>query len=96
MQQFYKMYKDTIITHQAGAQLSIFSIPWGHHKLILDKCKDDVDKAMFFIKKTIENSWSRAVLMNFLDTNLYEREGKAISNFETTLPCPQSDLAQES
>lgn len=108
MHQFYKMYKDSIITHQPGAQineggithqddaqLSIFSIPWGHHKLILDKCKDEVDKAMFFIRKTIENNWSRAMLMNFLDTNLYEREGKAISNFEITLPSPRSDLAQE-
>lgn len=69
-------------------------IPWGHNKLIIDKCKGNKDKALFFVKKTLENNWSRAVLMNFLDTNLYEREGKAISNFNLTLPAPQSDLAQ--
>lgn len=108
MHQFYKMYHDVVITHQVGARLSngenthqvdaqmiIFSIPWGHHKLILDRCKDEIDKALFFIRKTMENNWSRAVLMNFLDTNLYEREGMAVSNFKLTLPKPQSDLAQE-
>ena len=47
------------------------------------------------MRKTIENNWSRAVLFNFLDTSLYERQGKAISNFGKTLPVPQSDLAQE-
>ena len=47
------------------------------------------------MKKTILNNWSRAVLLNFLDTDLYERQGKAISNFEYALPEPQSDLAQE-
>lgn len=74
---------------------SIFSIPWGHHRIIIDKCKEDTNKALFFIKKTIENNWSRAVLLNFLDTNLYDREGKAISNFTSTLPATQSDLAQQ-
>ena len=44
--------------------------------------------------KTIENNWSRAVLLNFLSTDLYERQGKAVTNFALTLPAPQSDLAQ--
>lgn len=52
-------------------------------------------KAAFFVKKTIQNNWSRAVLENFLDTDLYERQGKAITNFAYSLPAPQSDLAQE-
>ena len=54
-----------------------------------------MDKALFFVKKTYENNWSRAVLLNFLDTNLYEREGKAITNFEKLLPDIGSDLARE-
>ncbi len=45
--------------------------------------------------KTIENNWSRAVLLNWLSTDLYERQGKAITNFNTRLPEPQGDLAQE-
>ena len=73
----------------------IFFIPWGHNKLIIDKCRDNLDKALFFVKETIENNWSRAVLLNFLDTDLYERKGKAITNFNKVLPAVQSDLAQE-
>ena len=70
-----------------------FEIPWGHHLYILQRCKT-VEKAVFFLKKTLENNWSRAVLLNFLDTNLYEREGKAVTNFAAALPVPTGDLAQ--
>lgn len=50
---------------------------------------------MFFVQKTLENSWSRNILLNFMDTDLYERQGKAITNFKVSLPALQSDLAQE-
>ncbi len=73
----------------------LFAVPWGHHRLIIDRCKDDSAKASFFVRKTIQNNWSRAVLENFLDTDLYDRQGKAITNFKYALPEPQSDLAQE-
>lgn len=73
----------------------LFSIPWGHHRFIIDHCKGNMKKAIFFVHKTLENNWSRNVLLNWLDTDLYEREGKAVSNFQTTLPAPQSDLAQQ-
>lgn len=69
-----------------------FSIPWGHHLYIISQCKE-VDKALFYLNETVENGWSRAVLLNFLDTNLYERQGKAVNNFSRLLPKPQSDLA---
>ena len=52
-------------------------------------------KALFFVNQVIQNGWSRAMLLNFLDTNLFERQGKAITNFKQTLPAAQSDLAQE-
>ena len=73
---------------------AIFYIPWGHNRLIIDKCRDNSHKALFYVHKTIENNWSRAVLLNFLDTDLYERQGKAVTNFSLTLPTEQSDLAQ--
>lgn len=73
----------------------IFSIPWGHFKAILDKCRGKQQKALFFVKQVIKNGWSRGVLLNFLDTDLYERQGKAITNFSDTLPPIQSDIAQE-
>ncbi len=73
----------------------LFGVPWGHHRVIIDRCKGDSEKASFFVRKTIQNNWSRAVLENFLDTDLFARQGKVISNFEYALPAPQSDLAQE-
>lgn len=73
----------------------IFEIPWGHQVQIIGKCQGNMDKALFYVRKTIENNWSRAVLLNFLDTDLYEREGKAVTNFKETLPLPLGDLAQQ-
>ena len=73
----------------------ICSIPWFHQKTIIDKCKGDAEKALFFVRKVIENSWGRDILLNFLGTDLYERQAKAITNFSKTLPALQSDLAQQ-
>lgn len=73
----------------------VFMIPWGHIKLLIDKCHDNLKKFNFYIDKIIENNWSRAVLLNFLDTDLYERQGQAITNFKYTLPKETGDLAQE-
>lgn len=109
MNEFYLLYSEALILQQDAAKLKdsnlqqlvanfeteiIFRIPWGHHICILGKCKDDMKKALFFVGKTLENNWSRAVLLNFLDTNLYEREGNAISNFKRALPVEKGDLAQ--
>ena len=76
------------------AQL-LFSVPWRHHIVIMDKFKDNLKKALFYIEQIVKNAWSRAVLLHFIDTSLYERQGKAISNFDMTLPELDSDLAQE-
>ena len=73
----------------------LFLIPWDHHRRIIDKCKGNMDKSLFFVRKTWENNWGRDVLLNWLDTDLYERDGKAITNFHATLPAVQSDLAQQ-
>lgn len=75
--------------------VGLFQIPWGHHRVIIDRVKGDRNKALFFVRKTIEEGWSRAVLETWITSNLYEREGKAITNFHSTLPEPMSDLAQE-
>ena len=109
MRYFYEMYptglnrpqlgddSENILNRpQAGDDLenAIFFIPWDHNKVIIDKCKGDSAKALFYVKKTLENNWSRDVLLNFFDTDLYERQGKAVTNFALTLPAEQSDLAQ--
>ncbi len=54
-----------------------------------------MNKAFFFLRKTVENGWSRAALLNFLDTDLYERQGKAVNNFSRLLPNQKSDLATQ-
>lgn len=101
MQKFAELYSEASNLPQVGEDFGsgvsepLFAIPWGHHKIIMDKCKGDAQKALFFVNQVIQNSWSRAVLLNFLDTDLYERKGKAITNFKQTLPDVQSNLAQE-
>ena len=82
---------------QVGDELDspIFQVPWGHHKCLIDKFLQEPDKAMFYVHETVKNGWSRAVLLNFLDTKLHERQGRAVTNFAITLPDPESDLAQE-
>lgn len=72
----------------------IFLVPWGHHILILKKIKN-IGEALFYISETIENNWSRSVLEYQIQTNLYNRQGKAISNFKLTLPETDGDLAQQ-
>lgn len=73
----------------------ICSIPWFHQQRIIDKCKGNAKKALFFVRKVLENNWGRDMLLNFLTTDLYERQAKAITNFSKTLPALQSDLAQQ-
>lgn len=96
---FYMLYNQYFIIHpQVVGKLydnAIWHIPWGHHRFIIDKFFNEPEKAMFYVQKTLENGWSRNVLLNFMDTHLYERQGKAVSNFNAALPAPQSDLAQE-
>ena len=103
---FYLLYSQALIIHpQVGGELEkiefiqddspIFQIPWGHHKLIMDKVKGNLDKAFFFVTQTIKNGWSRSVLQNGIESELYERSGKSINNFSLSLPDISSELAQE-
>lgn len=98
IRQWYEFYnQQLIIGQQPVAQISedvFFSVPWGHHLYIISQC-NDVGRAVFYLNKTVENGWSRAVLLNFLDTNLYERQGKAVNNFNKLLADPQSELAAQ-
>ena len=75
-------------------QQAVAQIPWGHNVILLDKVKDEKQRE-WYIKKAIENGWSRNVLAIQIDTQLFDKQGKAETNFSSTLPSPQSDLAQE-
>ncbi len=92
MKQFYGFYAGQgEFVQQLAAQ-----IPWWHNVLIIQNIKDH-EKAIWYIRKTIENGWSRNVLDHQIDSQLYERQaGKPRSdNFTERLPAPQSDLARE-
>ena len=72
----------------------VCQIPWGHIRYIIDKHVSS-EESFFYVRKTLENGWSRAVLLNMMDTRLYESQGKAVSNFALTMPKPESEYAQE-
>ena len=99
MMRFYENFREIQIVPQLGEQLQmvsnkVFMIPWGHIKLLIDRCHKEPEKMDFYVDKIIENNWSRAILLNFLDTGLYERQGHAITNFQYILP-DTGELTQE-
>lgn len=75
----------------------IFSVPWGHHRLIVDKFfeKGEKEAALFYIRQIVEGGWSRNVLKTFIDSSLHLRQGKAITSFARLMPASDSDLAQQ-
>lgn len=89
MRSLAENYTDLRIVQQVVAQ-----IPWGHNCVILDKIKN-YEERLWYAQKTIQNGWSRNVLIHQIELKAYERQGKAITNFEQALPQPQSDLAKQ-
>lgn len=75
-------------------QQLVEQIPWGHNIEIVTKCPT-VEIALFYVRGTIQNNWSRSVLSLQIQSNLYSRQGNALHNFDKTLPPPQADLARE-
>ena len=80
------------IAQQAASQL--MGVPWWHHVTILTKCKQP-DEALYYVQATQTYGWSRSVLTHQIESGLWQREGKAITNFAHTLPAVQSDLARQ-
>lgn len=89
MKSFAAAWPDEQFLHQLGAK-----IPWKHNCVLLDKVKDP-DQRGWYIQKTIENGWSRNVLILQIESGLYQRQGGAVTNFAQTLSQPQSDLARQ-
>lgn len=73
---------------------AVANLPWGHNAVLIQKLKDS-DLRLWYAAKTLEHGWSRPILEMQIETKLFEREGKALTNFAQTLPSPQSDLAQQ-
>ena len=89
MQTFANAWSGDEVTQQAIAQL-----PWGHHCTLLDKLKGRPVRE-WYIKKTTEHGWSRSILEMQIESQAHRRFGAAQTNFERTLPAPQSDLARD-
>jgi predicted nuclease of restriction endonuclease-like (RecB) superfamily len=85
---------DLTINIQPSINPAVYQLPWGHIKLIIAKIKN-TKEAQFYIHQTIQNQWSRDVLTLQIKSNLYGRNGKAITNFKASLPQPLYDLAQQ-
>ena len=90
MRAFAESWPDEQIVQQAVGQL-----PWGHNLVLLAKLKTQAERQWYAVK-ALEHNWSRNVLVMQIETRLHERSGTAVTNFEASLPKPQSDLALES
>ena len=89
MAKFAAKYPDAEFVQEVLAQIT-----WYHHIALMDKIKD-TSKAIWYAENTIKNGWSRNVLVHQIENRLYERQviAEKISNFESRLPAPQSELA---
>lgn len=89
MRAFANAYPDEQFVQRIAAQ-----IPWRHNQVLLDKLKSPQER-QWYAQQSLENGWSRDILAMQIESDLYQRQGGAITNFEKTLPKPQSDLAQQ-
>lgn len=89
MRTFAEAYPDKTVVQRSVAQL-----PWRHNIALLEKLKSDEER-LWYAQQTLENGWSRDILVMQIETRLLERQGSAITNFERTLPKTDSDLATQ-
>ena len=90
-------YLENAIIPQAVGQLEdlpIFRIPWGHNVVLIEKIKDK-NQRLWYAQQAIENGWSRSALETCIKSNLFKRQGKAITIFGNVLPTPYSSIAQQ-
>ena len=90
MRAFAQAWPDAQFVQQVLAQL-----PWYHQLALLDKLPGP-ETRRWYAAKALKHNWSRNILVMQIEARLLERSGKAVTNFEASLPAPQSDLARES
>ena len=89
MRAFAAAWPDEQIVQRTAGQ-----IPWRHNQALIDKLSVPEER-LWYAQQSSENGWSRDVLIMQIESNLYQRQGGAVTNFERTLPKPESDLAQQ-
>lgn len=72
----------------------LWQIPWGHHALLLEKVKDPAVRC-WYMMYSLMHGWSRNILAMQIETYAHQRQGRAVTNFNTRLLSPQSDLVQQ-
>lgn len=85
------------ISPQAVAEVPaelLLAVPWGHHDVLRSRV-EDLGVRAWYMRATVENGWSRAVLLAQIQTSAHERVGQAASNFTLRIPAPGSDLVQQ-
>jgi predicted nuclease of restriction endonuclease-like (RecB) superfamily len=75
-------------------QAPLAQISWYHHITLINKVKD-FSTRLFYIKKTVENGWSRDIMVHQIESNLHIRQGAITNNFKSTVPLQQSELVQQ-
>lgn len=95
IQAFYAAYEKVAQLVRQLDELPIFHIPWGHNVVLMQKLKNQDDR-LWYAQKAIDNGWSRSMLETWIKSKLHTRAGKAVTNFNRTLPAPHSDMAQQS
>jgi predicted nuclease of restriction endonuclease-like (RecB) superfamily len=101
MRAFYLAWNGAEVGNKARAEGEseflpqvVAEIPWGHNMVLIEKIKDGKER-VWYAEQTVTNGWSRALLEHWIESDLYTRQGKAITNFKNALPKPQSDLAEQ-
>jgi predicted nuclease of restriction endonuclease-like (RecB) superfamily len=89
MRAFAEAWPDEQIVQAALAQIT-----WYHNIAVVEKLNTPEER-LWYARQTIQNGWSRNVLVHQIESGLYRRQGKAVTNFTRTLPAPQSELAQQ-
>jgi predicted nuclease of restriction endonuclease-like (RecB) superfamily len=89
MRAFAEAYPDLQIVQRCVGQ-----IPWRHNIALLEKLKLAAER-LWYAERAIEHGWSRDILVMQIETNLYQRQGGAITNFQQTMPDLDSEIAQQ-
>ena len=88
MRAFAQAWSEEAIVQEALAQTT-----WYHNLTLIEKLKEREER-LWYAQETVKNGWSRNVLVHWIESDLYERQGKASTNFEQSMPRRQSDLAR--
>ncbi len=92
VQQLQQPVRESELSKNGDLPQAVRDIPWGHNIQLISKIKAPAER-LWYAQQTITHGWSRSMLEHWIESDLYSRQGKAVTNFKETMPLPQSDLA---